>query len=301
MPAYQYIYVMKGLGKTYPGGREVLKDIWLSLSARRQDRRARRQRRRQIDPACRSWPAIEKDFSGEAWAAEGVKVGYLPQEPALDPKKDVAGNVTEGLGEIKALLDRFEAVSAALRRDRSPDDEMNALHRRAGRVAGKDRRRQWLGARPHRSRSRWTRCAARPAMPRSTHALGRRAPARRAVPPAAAEARSAAARRADQPSRRRIGRLAAAFPRGISRHRRHRHPRPLFPRRGGGLDPRTRSRPRHSLRGQLFRLARAEAEAPRAGRQAGGGAPAHARARAGMGQAEPARAPGQEQGAPHRL
>src|SRR6185437_6005978 len=69
---------------------------------------------------------LETDFTGEAWAADGVKVGYLPQEPQLDPSKDVAGNVTEGLGEIKALLDRFEAVSARFAEELS-DDEMNAL------------------------------------------------------------------------------------------------------------------------------------------------------------------------------
>jgi len=125
MPAYQYIYVMKGLGKTYPGGREVLKDIWLSflpgakigvLGANGAGK----------STLLKIMAGIEKDFSGEAWAAEGVKVGYLPQEPALDPKKDVAGNATEGLGEIKDLLDRFEAVSAKLG-ESLPDDEMNNL------------------------------------------------------------------------------------------------------------------------------------------------------------------------------
>src|SRR5580693_8816115 len=103
MAAYQYIYVMKGLGKTYPGGREVLRDIWLSflpgakigvLGANGSGK----------STLLRIMAGIEKDFSGEAWAAEGVKVGYLAQEPDLDPTKDVAGNVTEGLGEIKALL-----------------------------------------------------------------------------------------------------------------------------------------------------------------------------------------------------
>ena len=63
---------------------------------------------------------IDQDFSGEAWAAEGVKVGYLPQEPQLDPAKDVLGNVMEGVGPTKALLDRFDEVSTQLRA--SPDD-----------------------------------------------------------------------------------------------------------------------------------------------------------------------------------
>src|SRR5438046_495054 len=68
----------------------------------------------------------ERDFAGEAWAAEGVRVGFLPQEPVLNPDKDVAGNVIEGLAETKALLERFEAVSARFADDLSPD-EMEAL------------------------------------------------------------------------------------------------------------------------------------------------------------------------------
>ncbi len=125
MPAYQYIHVMKGLGKTYPGGREVLKDIWLSflpgakigvLGANGAGK----------STLLKIMAGIEKDFSGEAWSADGVKVGYLPQEPALDPKKTVAGNVMEGLGEIKALLDRFEDVSTKLGESLS-DDDMNKL------------------------------------------------------------------------------------------------------------------------------------------------------------------------------
>jgi energy-dependent translational throttle protein EttA len=125
MAAYQYIYVMKGLGKTYPGGREVLKDIWLSflpgakigvLGANGAGK----------STLLRIMTGEERDFVGEAWAAEGARVGYLPQEPALDPTKDVFGNVVGGLAEVKALLDRFEAVSARFADDLSPA-EMEAL------------------------------------------------------------------------------------------------------------------------------------------------------------------------------
>jgi sulfate-transporting ATPase len=125
MAAYQYIYVMKGLGKTYPGGREVLRDIRLSflpgakigvLGLNGAGK----------STLLRIMAGEERDFVGEAWAAEGVRVGYLPQEPVLDPKKDVAGNVTEGLAETKALLERFEAVSARFAEDLSPE-EMEAL------------------------------------------------------------------------------------------------------------------------------------------------------------------------------
>src|SRR5258708_2922467 len=125
MPAYQYIYVMKGLGKSYPGGREVLRDIWLSflpgakigvLGLNGAGK----------STLLRIMAGSEKDFSGEAWSAEGASVGYLAQEPALDPDKDVFGNVSEGLAETKALLDRFEAVSARFSEALS-DDEMNDL------------------------------------------------------------------------------------------------------------------------------------------------------------------------------
>ncbi len=125
MPAYQYIYVMKGLSKTYPGGREVLKDIRLSflpgakigvLGLNGAGK----------STLLRIMAGIDQDFSGEAWAAEGVKVGYLAQEPQLDPAKDVAGNVKEGLGEIVALLQRFEEVSARFAEE-LPEDEMSAL------------------------------------------------------------------------------------------------------------------------------------------------------------------------------
>jgi sulfate-transporting ATPase len=125
MPAYQYIYVMKGLGKTYPGGREVLKDIWLSflpgakigvLGLNGAGK----------STLLRIMAGQERDFVGEAWAAEGVRVGFLSQEPVLDPAKDVAGNVMEGLAETKALLERFEAVSARFAEDLEPE-EMEAL------------------------------------------------------------------------------------------------------------------------------------------------------------------------------
>jgi energy-dependent translational throttle protein EttA len=125
MPAYQYIYVMKGLSKTYPGGREVLKDIWLSFLPGAKIG--------VLGPngagkstLLRIMAGVEQDFSGEGWAAEGVKVGYLAQEPQLDPSKDVAGNVGDGLGEIKALVERFEAVSARFAEELG-EDEMNAL------------------------------------------------------------------------------------------------------------------------------------------------------------------------------
>ena len=125
MASYQYVYVMKGLRKVYPGGREVLKDIWLSFFP------GTKIGVLGLNGAGKStllkiMAGIEEDFAGEAWAADGVKVGYLPQEPELDEAKDVAGNVFDGVAGTKALLDRFEAVSAKFAEDITPE-EMDVL------------------------------------------------------------------------------------------------------------------------------------------------------------------------------
>ena len=125
MAAYQYVYVMKGLSKTYPGGREVLKDIWLSFFPGAKigvlgPNGAGKSTLMKV------MAGIETEFNGEAWAAEGAKVGYLPQEPELDPDKDVMGNVMEAMAETKALLDRFNEVALKFA-EPMDDDEMAAL------------------------------------------------------------------------------------------------------------------------------------------------------------------------------
>ncbi|MBV8193106.1 MAG: energy-dependent translational throttle protein EttA [Alphaproteobacteria bacterium] len=123
MAAYQYIYVMKGLNKTYPGGKQVLKDIWLSffpgakigvLGLNGAGK----------STLLRVMAGRDDNFTGEAWAAEGAKVGMLEQEPQLDPKKDVLGNVMDGAGEMATMLARFEEVSNAFS---DPDADMDKL------------------------------------------------------------------------------------------------------------------------------------------------------------------------------
>jgi sulfate-transporting ATPase len=125
MAAYQYIYVMKGLQKVYPGGREIFKDVWLSFLPGAKigvlgPNGAGKSTLLKI------MAGVDKEFNGEAWAAEGATVGYLPQEPELDPNLTVQQNVVQGLAHIKDLLDRFEAVSARFGEELT-DDQMNDL------------------------------------------------------------------------------------------------------------------------------------------------------------------------------
>jgi energy-dependent translational throttle protein EttA len=135
LASYQYIYVMKGLSKTYPGGREVLKDIWLSflpgakigvLGANGAGK----------STLMKVMAGLETEFNGEAWAADRVKVGYLAQEPELDPTKNVMGNVMEAMAETKDLLDRFNEVSAKFA-EPMDDDAMNALIEEQGELQEK--------------------------------------------------------------------------------------------------------------------------------------------------------------------
>ncbi|MEM7171351.1 MAG: energy-dependent translational throttle protein EttA [Pseudomonadota bacterium] len=125
MAAYQYIYTMDRVSKTFPGGKQVLKDIRLSFLP------GAKIGVLGLNGAGKStlmkvMAGIDKEINGEAWAADGVKVGYLPQEPELDPNKDVAGNIFEGVGETKALMDRFEEVSAAFADENADFDALIA-------------------------------------------------------------------------------------------------------------------------------------------------------------------------------
>lgn len=120
-----YCYVMKGMTKVFPGGNTVLKDIWLSFLPGAKIGIIG------CNGAGKStlfkiMAGLDKDFIGEAWAAEGVKVGYLSQEPMLNPDLDVAGNIRAGLTDIVGALEKFEAISLRLAEPMS-DDEMTKL------------------------------------------------------------------------------------------------------------------------------------------------------------------------------
>ncbi|MGB9153979.1 MAG: energy-dependent translational throttle protein EttA [Alphaproteobacteria bacterium] len=130
MAAYQYIYVMKSLSKAWPGGKKVLDDVWLSFYPTAKigvlgPNGAGKSTLLKI------MAGLDTDYSGEAWVAEGAVVGYLPQEPQLDPKLTVLENVVSGLGEKKALLDRFDAVNARLGEVEDPDEMQKLIDEQA--------------------------------------------------------------------------------------------------------------------------------------------------------------------------
>ena len=124
MASYQYVYHMDGVSKTYPGGKKCFENIRLNFlpgvkigvvgvngSGK--------------STLLRIMAGIDKDFTGEAWAAKGAKVGYLPQEPQLDPALSVRENVMLGVAEKKAILDRYNEL--AMNYSDETADEMAAL------------------------------------------------------------------------------------------------------------------------------------------------------------------------------
>ncbi|MDD3028924.1 MAG: energy-dependent translational throttle protein EttA, partial [Alphaproteobacteria bacterium] len=122
--------VMKGLSKAWPGGKKVLDDVWLSFYP---DAKIG-----VLGPngagkstLLKIMAGLDTDFSGEAWVADGASVGYLPQEPQLDPKLTVIENVMAGLGEKKTLLDRFDEVSNKLGEVEDPDEMQKLLDEQA--------------------------------------------------------------------------------------------------------------------------------------------------------------------------
>ena len=125
MASYQYVYVMKDVTKAFPGGREVFKGITLSFLP------GVKIGILGVNGAGKStllkiMAGIDKEYGGEAWAAEGVRIGYLEQEPKLDETKTVAENVMLAFGPLMAALTRFNAISERFA-EPMDEDEMNAL------------------------------------------------------------------------------------------------------------------------------------------------------------------------------
>ncbi len=135
MASYQYIYVMNQLSKRFSSGRELFKNVSLSFFP------GAKIGVLGVNGAGKStllkiMAGIETEFNGEAWSAEGISVGYLEQEPELDPSKDVEGNIMKGVGEVKALIDRFNDVSTRFA-EPLEDDEMNNLLEEQGELQEK--------------------------------------------------------------------------------------------------------------------------------------------------------------------
>jgi ATP-binding cassette ChvD family protein len=131
----QYIYTMKGLGKVHPPDSVVLKDIWLSflpgakigvLGLNGSGKSS----------LLKVMAGEDTEFIGEAFPADGITVGFLPQEPRLNPDKDVKGNVEEGVAATKALLDRYDELNMKLGEDMSPE-QMDKVLEEQGRLQDK--------------------------------------------------------------------------------------------------------------------------------------------------------------------
>ncbi len=128
----QYVYTMNGVGKVVPPKREILRDISLSffpgakigvLGLNGSGKTS----------LLRIMAGVDTEYHGEARPQPGIKIGYLPQEPELDPEKDVRGNVEDGVRELKALVDRFNEISMRFAEPMS-DDEMSALLEEQGKL-----------------------------------------------------------------------------------------------------------------------------------------------------------------------
>src|SRR6187431_2889627 len=131
----QFIYTMKGLGKVYPPDSQVLKDIWLSflpgakigvLGLNGSGK----------STLLKIMAGVDHDFVGEAFPADGITTGYLPQEPQLDPSKTVRDVVEEGVAETRALLQRFDEINEKFAQDLSPE-EMDKVLAEQSRVQDK--------------------------------------------------------------------------------------------------------------------------------------------------------------------
>ena len=246
---------------------------------------------------CGSWPGWTTGSSARPGSRPGSRVGYLEQEPQLDPTKNVKQNVLSGVGEVAGLIEQYNAVMAKWS---DPDADYEAVG--AEQAALEDRINAadaWNLERNVDIAMDALRCP--PDDAEVAHAVGRREAARGALPAAPQPPRPAAPRRAHQPPRRRVRRLARAVPPGVQRHGRRDHPRSLLPGQRRAVDPRAGPRPRHPVQRQLLGLAGAEARPHGDREQAGRRPAADARPRARLGADEPQGPPVEGQGPPVRV
>ncbi|MGN7437093.1 MAG: energy-dependent translational throttle protein EttA [Alcanivorax sp.] len=133
MTSYQYVYVMNGLTKAYGSGKKVLENVTLSFFPGAKIG--------VLGPngagkstLLRIMAGVDKDYMGEAWSAEGARVGYLEQEPQLDESKTVGENVMEALADVKAMVDRFNAIGMEMA---EPDADFDKLSEEMGELQEK--------------------------------------------------------------------------------------------------------------------------------------------------------------------
>ena len=250
--AAQYSFVMKGLTKAFPGAHKpILNNIHLQFYSGRQDRHRRPERLGQVD-ADEDHGRPRQGVHRRGLAGRGITVGYLEQEPQLDPSKTVKENVMDGVRPVADMLDRFNAISAQMA-DPPERADFDALMTEMGELQEKiDAVDGWTLDNQLEIAMDALRCP--PGDSAVDEPLRRREAPGRADPAAARKARHPAARRADQPSRRRERPVARKASRRLSRQRHPRHPRPLLPRQCRELGARARSRSLLHLRIQLFRL-----------------------------------------------
>ncbi len=246
----QFIYTMKGLGKVHPPDTKVLEDIWLSFYF------GAKIGVLGLNGAGKSsllkiMSGEDQHFTGEAFPAAGISIGFLQQEPRLDAAKTVLGNVEEGVAPLKALLARYDAVNEKLGEALSPE-EMEKVLEEQGKLQDQI---EAANAWDLDSRLELARDALRLPPPDAdvpTLSGGER---RRVALSAGLLLQSpticCSSTSRPQPSRCRIGRvrLERFLPQGLRRHGRRRHARPVLPRQRCRVDPRTGSRPRHPVGG----------------------------------------------------
>ena len=207
--APQFIFTMKDLRKVTPQGKEILQgDLAVVLPGAKIGVLGANGAGKST--LLRIMAGVDKDFAGEAFPAEGTRIGFLPQEPQLDPTKTVLEHVEEAVAAKRAILKRYEELSGRT----GPDGER-------GRAGPRCRTRstpQNLWELDRHVEIAMDALRLPPGDADVTHALRRRAPPRGALPAAAPAQRHAAPRRADEPPRRRVGGLARAVPEGVQGH-----------------------------------------------------------------------------------